>query len=535
MRPDDAYRNGFFFACGTATLALLLFVGWKLLDATLAVATPFIGAIILSLLLEPLVRWVQARVTSGQRMRAVILVFFVFLSLFGAVMSYAGPALIGQTQRLVQFFTPVTYVITRSVGDTDRFVTVAEGVGDTTLTVKNLDNDTPYRFVVYATNADGTQFASPETATTPHRGADIAGTTKEGTAAKAVVTNADAPAASSGAATLPPQSPRDVSAHPGDGSVRLSWQPPADGLSGFDLMRKQVDKWLAGHPKIGPIKLPQNLNTITAQYSDQVSHALKVSASGLTGIIATSVGRLIDVVLVPVISIFILLDLDRLRARLYLFLPSNARRFVQVLVLDVGEVFGKYLRGLLIICSMYGGACMVYLLALSLFFPGLRVYGLLIGVLAGVLYSVPYLGAISTLLLAVIAALATGCGPTGAAFAAGGLVAINQIFDYVVMPKVVGERAGIHPILAMFSLFLGGHLIGLWGMLVAVPIAASLQGVLFRLYPKFAAPTPMTLLKNERKLEDADEAALEGETKLPDEQKAPGVPEPEARTVEPGH
>ena len=194
-------------------------------------------------------------------------------------------------------------------------------------------------------------------------------------------------------------------------------------------------------------------------------------------------------------------------------LPEPARKFAQTTVLEIGEVFGKYLRGLFTICSMYGGSCIVYLFAASIWFPGLRGYALLLGVLAGILYSVPYIGAILTVALAAVAAISTGGGVTGALVAAGGVLALNQIFDYVIMPKVVGESSGIHPLLAMFALFLGGHLMGLWGMLLAVPVAASIQGILFRLYPQLSAPTPIALLMGERKpandtSEDAEQKGI---------------------------
>ena len=505
-RPDDAYRHGFFFAFGAATLALILFLSYKLLGAIVAIATPFVGALVLSLLLEPLVRLAQARVTAGNRGRAVGLVFGIFLTALITGGSYAVPALATQTQRLVRFFTPVTYTVARSTGEADRFVSVADGIADTAFTVKNLTNGSNYQFIVYAVNADGERAASPVVSAIPG--------VAESTLTKAEKASGE-PVPDS---ALPVLSPQDVDAHAGDGAVKLIWQPPAGGQSGFDKLRKQVDLWLVRHPKIGPFALPHNLDALTTQYSDQISQRLKMSAGQVTSVALDSVTVLINVVLVPIIAVFILSDMDRLRARLYLFLPDTARRFAQTTALEISEVFGKYLRGLFTICSMYGGACMTYLLVVSLFYHGLRGYALLIGVLAGVLYSVPYLGAISTVLLTAIAAATTGGGIAGAFIAAGGVLALNQIFDYVVMPKVVGESSGIHPLLTMFALFLGHELLGFWGMLLAVPLAASVQAVLFRLYPQLAAPTPLSLLLKERehKAEEAAEADVNSQDKSDD-------------------
>lgn len=249
-RPDDAFRHGFYFTLGAAAIALLLFLGWKVLDAVLAVAAPFIGAVILSLMLEPLVRWMQVRVTGGHRMRAVGVVFVVFLTILAGVIAFAGPALVAQSQRLIRFFTPVTYTITRSTGDKDRFVNVADGIADTAFTIKNLVNERDYQFVVYAVNADGAKFASPVAATKPRADADMAdppspADAKDEPKNSTPITNI----------SIPPQSPQSLSARPGDGSVRLIWQPPAEGRSGFDLLRDNIDKWLGSHRKIGPIAL----------------------------------------------------------------------------------------------------------------------------------------------------------------------------------------------------------------------------------------------------------------------------------------
>lgn len=499
--PGDAFRHGFFFTLGLATVALLLLIGYKTLDAMLAIAAPFVGAIVLSLILEPVVHLVQTRLMRGNRALSLAVVFVTLLGAIGGGLAFAGPALVRQGQKLIRFFTPVTYTVARSVGEGDRFVTVADGVADNSLTVKNLVNGANYKFVVYAVNADGERSASPIAASVPRSDADMAAPVAS---AKGGETSTDDSPLEN--VSIPAQSPQSLTAIPGDGATRLSWQPPAQGQSGFDAMRGNVDKWLAGHPTIGPVALPRNLDAVTEQYADQASQVLKVSASRLTTYIASSVGSLITAILIPIIALFILADIDRLRARMYLFLPERSRRIAQTTVTEINEVFGNYLRGLLIICSMYGGACMAYLFVVSIWFPGLRGYALLLGVLAGILYSVPYIGAISTVILTAVAALTSGAGVGGALVAAGGVLFFNQFFDYVVMPKVVGELSGIHPLLAMFALFLGGHLLGLWGMLLAVPVAASIQLILFRLYPQLSAPTPLSLLMQGRKRSEPNKA-----------------------------
>ncbi|MES2462471.1 MAG: AI-2E family transporter, partial [Armatimonadota bacterium] len=292
-----------------------------------------------------------------------------------------------------------------------------------------------------------------------------------------------------------------LSATPGDGSVRLKWKPPTTNVSGIDSVRAQVDKWLSGHRKIGPIELPSNFEAITTQYGDQVTQGMKTYASHIGEIIVSSASRLLTIVLVPIIIFYVLSDIDRLRGRLLFLLPEASRASVSRGAEDVGNVFGSYVRGMLIVSSIYGVTAMI------VFAYWLKSYSLLLGVAAGILYIVPFIGPMVTALLAGVLSIISGLSPTATLGMLGLCLAQNQIFDNFVVPRVVGHSVGLHPLLTLFALFLGGEMFGLWGMLLSVPIAASIQVTLFRLFPKFAAPTPLAMLlgkdRPSRKSEDS--------------------------------
>lgn len=166
---------------------------------------------------------------------------------------------------------------------------------------------------------------------------------------------------------------------------------------------------------------------------------------------------------------------------------------------DVGGVFSDYLRGLLIVCALYGVTTIGVLYGLSIFHHSLAQYALLVGAAAGVLFAVPYLGSLTTALVTFIVAYAAAAGDhqSGLAFggiAVGATLVVNQVFDNVVTPRVVGGGVGLHPILALFALVIGGELFGITGMLLSVPIAGSVQAILFRLYPRLTKPTPAPFL-----------------------------------------
>ena len=161
------------------------------------------------------------------------------------------------------------------------------------------------------------------------------------------------------------------------------------------------------------------------------------------------------------------------------------------------------------------------LYGLSIFHHSLAQYALLVGAAAGVLYAVPYLGAFSIALVTFIVSFAAASGDHQSGLAFGGIalaatLVLNQVFDNVVTPRVVGGGVGLHPVLALFALVIGGELFGLWGMLLSVPIAGSIQVILFRLYPRLTQSTPPTFLRAQGVSLGDREAAkvLEGEDSI---------------------
>jgi predicted PurR-regulated permease PerM len=306
----------------------------------------------------------------------------------------------------------------------------------------------------------------------------------------------DEPRRVSGGTTLrgAPQSPASiepgtVAAYPGDGQVRLFWKPPSQVQSRFEQLRAEVDAWLLSHRKIGPISLPPDIATLQAQYSTQLSRALQEGSRRIAGVIVGSVSTLLIVIVIPILTFYILNDLERLRARFLMLLPERIREHFRDSAEDVGEVFGNYLRGMFTMALLYGVVTMILF-----FLFDLRAYALLLGFVAGVLYPVPFIGPLFTTFLGAVVSLMTGHGLPHALLIIGVVQGTNLVFDNVLVPRVVGKEVGLHPLTTVFALFLGSELFGLWGMLFSVPLAASIQQVLYRLFPSLKAPTPLSLM-----------------------------------------
>ncbi len=266
-------------------------------------------------------------------------------------------------------------------------------------------------------------------------------------------------------------------------------------------LQQHADDFLKAHQhqKLGLIKMPKDISHLTSQVSGQVAGFLQKAGGSIGTFLIGSVTFVVQLILTLIIAFYFLVDIDRLRARLFYLAPEKWRSMMGHVGGDVGGVFSDYLRGLLIVCALYGVTTIGLLYGLSVFHHSLAQYALLVGAAAGVLYAVPYLGSLTTALVTFIVAFAAATGDHQSGLAFGGIavaasIVVNQIFDNVVTPRVVGGGVGLHPILALFALVIGGELFGIAGMLLSVPIAGSIQAILFRLYPRLTQPTPSPFL-----------------------------------------
>lgn len=283
-------------------------------------------------------------------------------------------------------------------------------------------------------------------------------------------------------------------------------------------LQKAAQNFLDHHRKIGPISLPRNVNAIGQELSGRASGLLQQGSGKVVGFLLGSANFLIETVLTLILAFYFLIDLDRLRARLFFLAPARSRTLMSQIGGDVGGVFSDYLRGLLIVCALYGVFTIALLYGLSLFHHSMANYALLVGAAAGVLYAVPYVGALSTALITFLVsfAAATADGASGVGFGGAALLAtlfLNQVFDNVVTPRVVGGGVGLNPIVALFALVIGGELFKLPGLLLSVPVAGSIQVILFRLFPRLTEPTPAPFLRAQGVAPDEAESQkiLEGD------------------------
>lgn len=173
-----------------------------------------------------------------------------------------------------------------------------------------------------------------------------------------------------------------------------------------------------------------------------------------------------NLLLIPVAMFYLLRDWPELMARLDELIPRHSYAKVRKISAEVDAVLAEFLRGQISVMLL-----MSVFYSVALWLVGLE-FALPIGIVSGMLVFVPYLGMVTGLLLATLAAVMqfTAFGNVlwvWAAFAAGQLLE-----GMVVTPRLVGERVGLHPLAVIFALMAFGQVLGFFGILLALPLSA---------------------------------------------------------------
>lgn len=180
----------------------------------------------------------------------------------------------------------------------------------------------------------------------------------------------------------------------------------------------------------------------------------------------------------PVVSFYLLLDWDRILARIDQFLPRPHAPTIRGLAREIDRVLSGFARGTTFVCLILAA---FYAVALSL--AGLK-FGLIVGLLAGFLSFIPFVGAVFGFVLAGLLALIQFWPDPVMIGLILGIFILGQIIEgNFLTPRLVGESVGLHPLWIVFALLAFGALFGFVGVLLAVPIAATL-GVLVRHFLK---------------------------------------------------
>jgi len=183
---------------------------------------------------------------------------------------------------------------------------------------------------------------------------------------------------------------------------------------------------------------------------------------------------LLFIVVVPVVAFYLLLDWDNMVARIDSMLPLDHAATIRRLAREIDAVLAGFVRGQVSVCLVLGT---YYAVALML--AGLQ-FGLVVGAIAGTITFIPYIGALVGGALAIGLALFQFWGDWFQIGIIAAIFATGQFMEgNILTPRLVGKSVGLHPVWLLFALSAFGSLFGFVGMLIAVPVAASI-GVLMR-------------------------------------------------------
>jgi len=243
------------------------------------------------------------------------------------------------------------------------------------------------------------------------------------------------------------------------------------------------------------------VNRIKGVGTDPIQKTLTGALGGLTLLLGGAASKAIWLVIIPISAFFFMRDFPLLRARIIALFPEVYQDRIDVMSREVVEVFSAYLRGLGKICGLY--AIVAWILFTVL---GLK-YALFLGLMAGAFYAVPYVGQLFTAIgsgsvaylmdrhTALFFFRVESHSSKYALLVVVCAVIAQNTFDQILYPRIVGGSVGLHPVVSIFALMAGATLFGIWGMLIAVPVAASIQIILLYFFPKLTQKPPARLLE----------------------------------------
>jgi predicted PurR-regulated permease PerM len=216
------------------------------------------------------------------------------------------------------------------------------------------------------------------------------------------------------------------------------------------------------------------IRTTLAEIGTAIQSKGAALAQGVLTSALSLISALVFVIVVPVVAFYMLLDWDRMVARVDALLPRDHAPTVRLLATEINAALSAFVRGQLTVCLTLGTYYAVALMAAGLQF------GLVVGAIAGAITFIPYVGALVGGMLAIGLALFQFWGDWLSIGIVAAIFGLGQFLEgNVLTPRLVGKSVGLHPVWLMLALTVFGSLFGFVGMLVAVPVSAAL-GVLIR-------------------------------------------------------
>jgi predicted PurR-regulated permease PerM len=249
-------------------------------------------------------------------------------------------------------------------------------------------------------------------------------------------------------------------------------------------VQESVLPWIEAQTGVGIERFEPG--ALTAMLKEHWQQAGGIAATVIGGLSKSGMAVVLwitNLLLIPVVTFYLLRDWDVLVERIRILLPRSVEPAISRLARQSDEVLGGFLRGQLAVMASLGT---IY--AIGLWLVGIDL-ALLIGMLAGLVSFIPYLGAIVGIGAGVIAALVQ-YGEWWPVLLVLLVFGVGQTIEsFVLTPWLVGDRIGLHPVAVIFAILAGGQLFGFLGILLALPVAAIVMVLLRYLHEQYTAST----------------------------------------------
>ncbi|MCL4539584.1 MAG: AI-2E family transporter [Bacteroidetes bacterium] len=219
---------------------------------------------------------------------------------------------------------------------------------------------------------------------------------------------------------------------------------------------------------------PENQNlqqAVIAEISSRIEDVTRAIPNGILNFVAQSASaltKMLNLVLVPFLSFYILKDFELIKYRVKMLFPRRYRQRASEIYTIVDRILGSYLRGALTVAFINS---IVISSLMSIW--GVK-YPLVIGLISGLLDMIPYFGIIVSMSVAVLIALFGDSPGFQVAMVVVSFLGMNLTETTILYPRIIGSKIGVHPVLLILALLVFGYFMGFLGLLVAVPTTAIL-------------------------------------------------------------
>jgi predicted PurR-regulated permease PerM len=237
-------------------------------------------------------------------------------------------------------------------------------------------------------------------------------------------------------------------------------------------------EWLGKYQEIIPLDIQQRVQSNLEKLASTIGQALQEGTTRTVSFISSTVGFFLGILVIPFWLFYILNDEAKVRESALDLIPDRIEPDLLNILRITDDIFSAYIRGQLILCLFIGILATTGLLIVRVEFA------LLLGLIAGAFEILPFVGPILGAIPALIVAALQS--PMTALWTLVVFIIIQQLENLFLAPKIAGGSVKLHPALVMVVLVVGNEALGLWGMLLAVPLAAVIRDVFKYLYLRFS-------------------------------------------------